>query len=205
MQPIVPRRDTELDEIEPEFLLKAYQLGIFPMAMHDGEIAWFSPDPRGILPLEGFHIPHGLKRTLKKDPFELRIDQDFEGVMRGCADRDSTWIDESIQRSYCRLHRLGYAHSVASWAYGVLVGGLYGVAVGGAFFGESMFSRVPEASKVALVRLVEHLRARGFRLLDTQWSTPHLERFGCIEISRSEYLHLLEEALRVQTSFVDCR
>jgi len=201
MQPFVPWRDSDFDEIEPEFLLKAYQLGIFPMAMHDGEIAWFSPDPRGVLPLDRFHIPHGLKRTLKKNPFEIRINTAFEEVMRGCADRDSTWIDDSILRSYCRLHEMGHAHSVETWSGGNLVGGLYGVAVGGAFFGESMFSRASDASKVALVRLVERLREREFQLLDTQWTTPHLERFGCTEISRSEYMRRLEAALRVETSF----
>lgn len=203
MQSKVPRRDCRLDEIEPEFLLKAYQLGVFPMAMQDGEIAWFSPDPRGIIPLDGFHIPHGLRRTLKKNPFEIRINSQFREVMHGCADRSATWIDESILVSYNRLHAMGYAHSVETWQDGELVGGLYGVVMGGAFFGESMFSRVTDASKVALAHLVERMRERGFRLLDTQWSTPHLKKFGCVEVSRPRYMRLLEEALRMDVRFVD--
>ncbi|MEM0970420.1 MAG: leucyl/phenylalanyl-tRNA--protein transferase, partial [Verrucomicrobiota bacterium] len=177
--------------------------GVFPMAMHDGEIAWFSPDPRGVIPLEEFHIPHGLKRTLKKEPFELRINSAFQDVMLGCADRDSTWIDQSILRSYCELHELGYAHSVETWKDGALVGGLYGVSLGGAFFGESMFSRATDASKVALVTLVQRMNERGFQLLDTQWSTPHLERFGCQDIPRNKYLLLLEKALEIDTTFAD--
>jgi leucyl/phenylalanyl-tRNA---protein transferase len=203
MQPKVPRRDFRLDEIEPDFLLKAYRLGIFPMAMQDGEIAWFSPDPRGIIPLDGFHIPHGLRRSLKRDAFEIRINTQFRGVVSGCADRSSTWIDDSILTSYGRLHEMGYAHSVETWSDGELVGGLYGVALGGAFFGESMFSRVTDASKVALVYLVERMKARRFQLLDTQWSTPHLKRFGCIDIPRVRYLRLLDQALRVDTQFGD--
>ncbi len=201
MQSPVSGRETKTEEIEPEFLLKAYQLGVFPMAMQDGDIAWFSPDPRGIIPLEDFHIPRGLKRTLKKQPFEMRINTAFRETMEGCADRSSTWIDESILTSYGVLHERGNAHSVETWQDGRLVGGLYGVAIGGAFFGESMFSRVSEASKVALVHLVQRLRERGFLLLDTQWSTPHLAKFGCIEISRSKYMRLLESALQIETSF----
>tara|TARA_R110002096_G_scaffold100173_3_gene221950 strand:+ start:3779 stop:4384 length:606 start_codon:yes stop_codon:yes gene_type:complete len=201
MQPIVPRSKPTAEEIEPEFLLKAYQLGVFPMAMHDGEIAWFSPDPRGIIPLEAFHIPHGLKRTLKKSPFEVKFNSSFEAVMMGCADRSSTWIDETILSSYCELHDLGYAHSVEAWRNEELVGGLYGVALGGAFFGESMFSRATDASKVALVHLVDRMREKGLTLLDTQWSTPHLEQFGCIEIPRSNYLRMLENALQEEVEF----
>lgn len=203
MQPKLPQRDCRLDEIEPEFLLKAYQLGIFPMAMQDGEIAWFSPDPRGIIPLHAFHIPHGLQRTLKSKKFEVRVDSRFREVMMGCADRPSTWIDHSILFSYVRLHEMGFAHSVETWCGGELVGGLYGVALGGAFFGESMFSRVADASKVALVYLVERMRERGFQLLDTQWSTPHLKQFGCVDISRVRYLRLLDEALRLDARFVE--
>lgn len=203
MQPKVPRRDFRLDEIEPDFLLKAYRLGIFPMAMQDGEIAWFSPDPRGIIPLDGFHVPHGLRRTLKQNPFEIRINSQFREVVSGCADRSSTWIDDSILASYGRLHDMGYAHSVEAWNGGELVGGLYGVALGGAFFGESMFSRVTDASKVALVFLIERMKARRFQLLDTQWSTPHLKRFGCIDIPRARYMRLLDHALRVDTQFGD--
>lgn len=201
MQPIVPRSKPTPEEIEPEFLLKAYQLGVFPMAMHDGEIAWFSPDPRGIIPLDEFHIPHGLKRTLKKDQFEVKFNSSFEAVMMGCADRSSTWIDETILSSYCELHDLGFAHSVEAWLDGKLVGGLYGVALGGAFFGESMFSQAPDASKVALVHLVNRMRDNGLTLLDTQWSTPHLEQFGCVEIPRSRYLRMLENALKDDVAF----
>ena len=189
--------------IEAEFLIKAYRMGIFPMAMEDGEIGWFSPDPRGIIPLDEFHVPHGLKRVLRRNVFELRVNGDFEAVMRGCAERDETWIDATILRSYGELHRLGYAHSVETWRKGKLVGGLYGVAIGGAFFGESMFSRESNASKVALVGLVERMRARGFLLLDTQWTNPHLTQFGCREIGREEYLERLRKALRQGVCFAD--
>jgi leucyl/phenylalanyl-tRNA--protein transferase len=203
MEPKLPGRESEFNEIEPEFLLKAYQLGVFPMAMHDGEIAWFSPDPRGIIPLNTFHIPHGLKRVLKKNIFEIRINHAFVETMAGCADRPSTWIDQAIVNSYTRLFEMGFAHSVETWRDGELVGGLYGVAMGGAFFGESMFSRVPDASKVALTHLIERIRDRGFQLLDTQWSTPHLRQFGCEDIPRSRYMRLLERALTVHPVFVD--
>jgi leucyl/phenylalanyl-tRNA--protein transferase len=187
--------------IEPEFLIKAYRMGIFPMALDDGEIAWFSPDPRGIIPLEEFHMPHGLKRTLKEKRFEVRMDTVFAEVMRGCSERDETWISEEVIRSYCSLHDLGYAHSVEAWRDGRLAGGLYGVAIGGAFFGESMFSRESNASKVALVALVEHMKEKGFGLLDTQWSNHHLEQFGCVEIPREDYMRRLEESLKLAVSF----
>lgn len=203
MEPKLPGRESEFNEIEPEFLLKAYQLGVFPMAMHDGEIAWFSPDPRGIIPLDTFHIPHGLQRVLKKNIFEVRINHAFVETMAGCADRPSTWIDRAIVKSYTRLYEMGFAHSVETWRDGQLVGGLYGVAMGGAFFGESMFSRVPDASKVALTHLVQRMRDRGFQLLDTQWSTPHLRQFGCEDIPRSRYMRLLERAMQVHPTFVD--
>lgn len=188
--------------LDPDLLLNAYASGIFPMAMQGGHLGWFSPDPRGIIPLDGgFHVPHGLKRALKKCPFEIRINTAFADVMRGCADRRETWIDDTIYKSYVRLHYLGQAHSVEAWRDGQLVGGLYGVALGGAFFGESMFSRVPEASKVALVHLVDHLRSRGFVLLDTQWTTPHLRQFGASDIPRREYMARLRRALVVETNF----
>lgn len=201
MQPFGQGADSLPEEIEPEFLLKAYRLGVFPMALSTGEIGWFSPDPRGIIPLDTFHIPHGLKRVLKKNPFEVRVNSAFEEVMKGCADRKTTWIDDTILKSYCELHTRGYAHSVECWQDNELVGGLYGVAIQGAFFGESMFSRATDASKVALVHLVERMNARGFELLDTQWTTPHLERFGCKEIRRIEYLRRLSQALLVDTHF----
>ncbi len=190
--------------IRPAVLIAAYRGGMFPMAMDNrGEIGWFSPDPRGIIPLDQFHIPHGLKRTLRKDPFEIRIDTSFSDVMRGCAERKTTWISEEIVTSYEKLFELGYAHSVECWQEDQLVGGLYGIAIGGAFFGESMFSRVADASKVALAHLVERLKERRFQLLDTQWTTDHLSRFGCREIPRYEYLKQLNQALLVTTNFVD--
>lgn len=191
--------------IEPELLLSAYCRGIFPMAVNArGNIGWFSPDPRGVIPLdERFHIPHGLRRRLKKNPFTISFDGDFERVMRECATkrRGGTWISEEIIESYCRLHELGHAHSVEARLGGRLVGGLYGVHIGGAFFGESMFHRATDASKVALVALVERLRERGFALLDTQWVTPHLAQFGATEIPRREYLRLLRRAVALDCGF----
>ena len=189
--------------IRPAVLIAAYRGGMFPMAMDNrGEIGWFSPDPRGVIPLEEFHIPHGLRRTLRRDPFEIRINTAFLEVIRGCSDRETTWISEEIIKSYSELFELGYAHSVETWLDDQLVGGLYGIAIGGAFFGESMFSRESDASKVALVRLIDILRKKNFQLLDTQWKTGHLEMFGCKEIPRLEYLERLNKALLVKTSFV---
>ncbi|MGI9087328.1 MAG: leucyl/phenylalanyl-tRNA--protein transferase [Chthoniobacterales bacterium] len=187
--------------IAPEVLLQGYRLGVFPMAMEDGTIEWFSPDPRGVLPLDGFHLPHALERTLRKGIFEIRIDAAFSEVMRRCARREDTWINEEIIQSYTRLHELGCAHSVEAWADEKLVGGLYGVTAGGAFFGESMFHDVTDASKIALCALVERLRARRFVLLDTQWLTPHLRRFGGIEIPRRQYLYLLTRAVDLTRKF----
>ena len=184
-------------------LLHGYRNGVFPMGLEDGEIQWFSPDPRTIIPLETFHIPHGLKRTLKKNLFEIRINTAFEIVMRHCARRDETWINEEIIESYTALHRAGYGHSVEAWRDGQLAGGLYGVALGGAFFGESMFHLVTDASKVALHALVVRLRERGFTLLDTQWTTPHLQRFGVLEISRKQYIQRLADSVHAKCSFVD--
>jgi leucyl/phenylalanyl-tRNA---protein transferase len=180
--------------IDPELLLQGYRLGVFPMAMEDDSIQWFSPDPRAILPLEDFHVPHALRRLLRKKAFETTIDNAFSKVIEACAKREDTWINLEITESYTRLHELGCAHSVEAWKEGTLAGGLYGVAVGGAFFGESMFHHVTDASKIALVALVEHLRARKLALLDTQWLTPHLQQFGAIEISRNQYLRLLNRA-----------
>jgi leucyl/phenylalanyl-tRNA--protein transferase len=181
--------------IPPEVLLEAYARGVFPMA-EDGEILWFSPERRGLIPLDGrFHVPHGLKKALRKQPFELRWDTAFREVMLGCSERNETWIDESILESYCALHEKGHAHSVECWDEDGLQGGLYGVALGGAFFGESMFSRKTDASKIALVELVGRLRERNFQLLDTQWMTTHLKQFGGYEVSRREYHRLLAEAM----------
>jgi leucyl/phenylalanyl-tRNA---protein transferase len=188
--------------IEPELLLEGYRLGVFPMAMKNGAIEWFSPEPRGILPLEGFHVPHVLQRKLRQNIFEIRINTRFVEVMKACAKRDDTWINREIVESYTRLHELGNAHSVEAWKDGKLAGGLYGVSLGAAFFGESMFHRVTDASKIALCSLVEHLRAQKFVLLDTQWLTPHLSQFGGIEIPRNEYLHLLGRALQLSRKFM---
>lgn len=195
--------------IPAELLISAYASGWFPMAVGPGEIEWFSPDPRGVIPLEDFHVPRRLARVVRRGTFTIRIDRAFEQVIRACAadDRDSedpgTWIDDEIVESYCALHARGVAHSIEAWQDDRLVGGLYGVALGGAFFGESMFHRVTDASKVALVALVERLRARGFRLLDTQWVTEHLAQFGAIEIPRRQYLRLLEAGLRLDCTFLD--
>lgn len=173
------------------------------MGLEEGEIGWFSPDPRAIIPLDdGFHIPHGLKRALARGKFDIHIDRSFETVMRACAGRADTWINEEIIRSYCELHRRGLAHSVEAWLENRLAGGLYGVSIGGAFFGESMFHRETDASKVALHALVQRLRERGFTLLDTQWITPHLRQFGATEIPRRQYLRRLHVATATKCSFV---
>jgi leucyl/phenylalanyl-tRNA--protein transferase len=187
--------------IDPELLLQGYRLGVFPMAMEDDSIQWFSPDPRAILPLEDFHVPHALRRLVSRKVFETTIDDAFPKVIEACAQREDTWINLEIIESYTRLHEIGCAHSVEVWKEGKLAGGLYGVAVGGAFFGESMFHHVTDASKIALVTLVEHLRTRKFSLLDTQWLTPHLQQFGGIEISRNDYLRVLRRAVDLPTEF----
>lgn len=181
--------------IPPDVLLGAYAQGVFPMA-EDGEIVWVSPRMRGVIPLDDrFHIPRGLKKKLGKKPFEIRFDTAFREVMLGCSQRESTWIDDVIIESYCRLHELGFAHSVECWDAEGLQGGLYGVSLGKAFFGESMFSRKTDASKIALVALVSRIRERGFVLLDTQWMTGHLRTFGGCEMLRDEYLALLAQAI----------
>lgn len=184
-------------------LLAAYRIGFFPMGVGNG-VEWFSPDPRGILPLDRFHIPRRLARVLRQGKFTVTINRAFEEVIRACARLDrpeDNWINDEIRSSYLVLHRLGFAHSVETWWQGRLAGGLYGVSLRGAFFGESMFHRVSDASKVALCALVERLRARGYRLLDIQWVTPHLARFGAIEIPRAEYLARLEDAMAVECRF----
>jgi len=189
--------------ISARYLLNAYRQAAFPMALPKGGIGWFSPDPRAILPInDEFHIPHGLKRALKKGGFEIRVDAGFETVMRECAVRDETWIDEAIIASYVGLHQLGCAHSVEVWIGGELAGGLYGVALGGVFFGESMFHKVRDASKFALWALVLRLRERGFGLLDVQWLTPHLATFGAKEISRAEYVRRLADWINRPCRFV---
>ena len=189
-------------DLTPEIVLHGYELGIFPMADRDGEVYWYSPDPRSIFEYEHFRVPRSLRPIIRQEKFEIRVDTDFDQVIRACADRsEGTWISPEFIEVYSELHRLGHAHSVESWLDGKLAGGLYGIAIGGAFFGESMFHRTADASKVALVALVQRLKERGFALIDTQWSTPHLERFGVVEISRSDYLRRLSRALTLPCRF----
>jgi leucyl/phenylalanyl-tRNA---protein transferase len=193
---------SERHSLTPDLLVMAYRKGLFPMAeSREGALAWFSPDPRAIIPLERFRISRSLRRVVQKGTFTVRMDSAFEQVMRACAEREETWISEEIIEAYTALHTLGFAHSVECWQGDQLAGGLYGVAIGAAFFGESMFSRTRDASKVALVHLVVRLRARGYLLLDTQFFTPHLERFGAMEIPRSRYMALLTEAVTAVTHF----
>ena len=193
--------------LSPELLLKAYAIGVFPMAegRDDPRIVFVDPDRRGVLPLDEFHMPRSLKKTIKRGIFEVRCDTDFAGVLAGCAEstpkRKDTWINPEIERLYNQLYRLGFAHSVETWRDGKLVGGLYGVALGAAFFGESMFSRETDASKVALAALVERLRRGHFTLLDTQFLTEHLARFGAREIPRESYRRMLEEAIVRDAAF----
>ena len=190
--------------IAPATLIEAYASGWFPMAVAPVDIRWYSPDPRGIIPLDTFHVPRRLARAARSGRFEIRTDTAFRDVIVACSERvdaDGNWIDAEIIESYCHLHALGHAHSVEAWQDEALAGGLYGVTLGGAFFGESMFHHVADASKVALVALVDRLRTRGFTLLDTQWVTDHLLQFGAIEIPRRRYLRLLDQALRIETAF----
>ncbi|MFZ4619154.1 MAG: leucyl/phenylalanyl-tRNA--protein transferase [Bacteroidota bacterium] len=189
--------------IDPETLLSAYCGGMFPMADgRDGEIRWFAPEMRGIIPLDGLKVSRSLKQTLRKRIFHIRINADVEGTIRACADRKDVWISETIIQSYLNLHRLGFVHSVEAWHDGKLAGGLYGVTIGGAFFGESMFSRVTDASKAALVALVKRMKERGFVLLDTQYTNSHLDTLGCIEIPKEEYLNLLNDAIQRECHFI---
>jgi len=193
--------------IPTDLLLKAYASGVFPMAENadDPEVFWVRPETRGILPLDGFHIPKSLARTIRRAPFDIRIDHDFAGVIDACAEerpeRRSTWINAPIREAYIELNRIGHAHSVEAWQDGKLVGGLYGVRLGRAFFGESMFSRATDASKVCLVFLVKRLRERGFLLLDTQFTTEHLKRFGAIDVPRARYETMLAQALEANARF----
>ncbi|MBX6426313.1 MAG: leucyl/phenylalanyl-tRNA--protein transferase [Variibacter sp.] len=200
-------REDAVIEITPEVLLKAYACGIFPMAENasDPALYWVEPERRGIIPLEAFHVPGRLARTVRSDRFTVVCNRDFDAVIDGCAQpraqTDRTWINARIRRLYGALFARGHCHTVEVYAGDALVGGLYGVSLGGAFFGESMFHRARDASKVALVHLVARLRAGGFRLLDTQFVTPHLQTFGAIEVSRSRYHKLLEAALAVRANF----
>jgi leucyl/phenylalanyl-tRNA--protein transferase len=194
-------------ELTPELLLRAYAMGIFPMAesAEDPELFWVDPERRGIIPLDAFHVPRRLRRTLRQGRFDIRCDTAFADVMRGCSEpsseRPKTWINEEIVRLYSALHERGHAHSVEAWSEGELVGGLYGVSLGAAFFGESMFSRATDASKVALVHLAARLVKGGFRLLDTQFVTGHLARFGAVEIPRTLYKRRLAAAVRSSAYF----
>lgn len=194
-------RRVRLLQLDSQTLLNAYASGVFPMSdsVDDPEIFWVQPKERGIIPLDGFHVPGSLAKKIRQRHFEIRINNSFADIMRACAeatgDRPSTWINETIFEAYCELHSIGHAHSVEAWSENKLVGGLYGVTLGGVFFGESMFSRQADASKVCLVILVERLRARGFTLLDTQFTTDHLKRFGAIDVPRKDYEKLLAAAL----------
>jgi len=193
----------EADRLTPLMVLRAYASGVFPMAesRDDPEIFWVNPRRRGVIPLDGFHISRSLARRIRRAPFAIRTNTDFAGVVAACAERDETWINATIFDLYRQLHEIGHAQSLEVWEGPDLVGGVYGVTLGGAFFGESMFSRRTDASKIALAYLVDRLRAGGFRLFDTQFLTPHLASLGAVEISRAEYLERLHDALVVEADF----
>ncbi len=186
------------EPLDPILIVNAYAQGIFPMADHSGRIRWYAPDPRAILEHENLHVSRSLRATLRKGIYEVRMDTSFEKVMRYCAEREDTWINEAFNTAYTQLHYAGLAHSVEAWNDGMLAGGLYGVSLGGAFMGESMFSHATDASKVCLVALVEHLKARGVVLHDVQFWTPHLATLGVTEIPRKVYERRLKEALRLK-------
>jgi leucyl/phenylalanyl-tRNA---protein transferase len=189
--------------LAPATLLRAYRAGVFPWFDEGDPILWWSPDPRAVFELDRFHVPRRLARTLRSGRFQVTLDGAFGRVIRGCADRaEGTWITPGVIAAYERLHQLGHAHSVEAWADGELAGGVYGVALGGLFAGESMFTRVRDGSKVALTALVGHLRRRGYRLFDVQVLTEHTARLGAVEIPRTEYLHRLAEALACDVTFL---
>jgi leucyl/phenylalanyl-tRNA--protein transferase len=200
-------RETAFVEITPEVLLKAYACGIFPMAENadDPALYWIEPEKRGIIPFEGFHVPSRLARTVRSDRFSVHVNRDFDGVLDGCAEpqpgRSRTWINARIRTLYQKLYDIGHCHSIEAYENEELVGGLYGVCLGRAFFGESMFHRSTDASKVALVHLVARLKAGGFRLLDTQFVTDHLKTFGALEVTRRQYHKMLESALVGEADF----
>lgn len=200
-------RDSAHD-IDPEQLLKAYTIGYFPMARRrtDRDVVWVLPDMRGVLFLEDARVPKKLKRFIAREPFEIAVDRDFANVISECATpgpgREDTWINDAILEVYCELHRLGYAHSVECYEDGELVGGVYGVAVGEIFCGESMFSKRTNASKVALAHLIARLKHAGFKLLDTQFWTPHLAQFGVVEMESADYEKLLERHVRRRADFL---
>ena len=191
-------------DLAPEKLLAAYSVGIFPMADDEGAIHWLAPDPRALLELDKFKVSRSLRSVRRRGEFSVTINRAFDGVIEACADRaEGTWISNEMRDAYRTLHRLGFAHSVEAWRGEQLAGGLYGVALGGAFFGESMFHHVSDASKVALIHLIERLRDRGFVLLDVQFMTEHLRRFGAVEIPRAEYERRLTHAVRLSRSLTD--
>lgn len=193
--------------IPPDLLIRAYASGVFPMAeaAEDPEVFWVRPETRGIIPLDGFHLPKSLEKTIRRGVFDIRRDTDFHGVIDGCAEpargRMKTWINGPIREAYGELFNRGHCHTVEAWHDGNLVGGLYGVSLGRAFFGESMFARETDASKVCLAHLVDHLRAQGFEMLDTQFTTEHLKRFGAIDVPRTRYERLLSDALSGDARF----
>ncbi len=196
-----------MTELTPDLLLRAYTIGLFPMAetAEDPELFWVDPERRGVIPLDAFRVPRSLRKVVRRGTFDIHVDRDFLGVLDGCAEitpkRRATWINSEIVRLYGELHRRGFAHSVECWRGGRMVGGLYGVSLGGAYFGESMFSRERDASKVALVHLVVRLIRGGFTLLDTQFVTPHLAQFGATEITRAAYRRQLARALEIPARF----
>jgi leucyl/phenylalanyl-tRNA--protein transferase len=200
-----------MSTITPQILLKAYAAGIFPMAesADDNALYWVEPEERGIFPLDGLHVSHSLRKRIRQRRFDVRVDTAFNDVIAACAekapDRKTTWINQRIRSLYGQLFKMGCCHSIECWRRNQLVGGLYGVRIGGAFFGESMFSREPDASKVALVHLVARLRAGGFCLLDAQFTTPHLESLGAHSISRADYHVLLEQAVEADAEFFKFR
>ncbi|TMD59592.1 MAG: leucyl/phenylalanyl-tRNA--protein transferase [Chloroflexi bacterium] len=195
----MPRK--RLQQLDPLIVINAYAQGIFPMADHHGSIHWYAPDPRAILEHDNLHISRSLRATIRKGLYEIRMDTAFESVIRLCGAREQTWINEPFIATYTQLHHAGLAHSVEAWKDGILVGGLYGVSLRAAFMGESMFSHATDASKVCLVALVEHLKARGYQLHDTQFLTPHLQSLGVTEIPRSVYEHRLHQALQIQCTW----
>ena len=190
------------DYLEPEMMLRLYSRGAFPMADEKTRIInWYMPEIRTIIPLDKFNYPRSLKKVIKEAKFEFKVDSDFLSVVRNCANRNSTWISDELIEAYLRLEKLGYIHTVETWHKGKLVGGLYGVAIKGAFFGESMFSKVSQASKAALIKLIGHLNEKRFSVLDVQYMTPHLKMFGAVEISFEQYEELLIKAYKSNCKF----
>ncbi|GHO84468.1 leucyl/phenylalanyl-tRNA--protein transferase [Dictyobacter formicarum] len=189
------------EALDPTLVVQAYAQGIFPMADDEGKINWYAPDPRAILEHRNLHISHSLRATIRKQIYTIRTDTAFEGVMRCCGQREDTWINEEFIKTYTYLHQHGLAHSIEAWQNGKLVGGLYGIALGGAFMGESMFSRARDASKVCLVALTEHLQEHGYVLHDTQFTTPHLITLGVTEIPRRDYERRLRQALQLHCNW----